>query len=182
MRYSIRDVRVFDGTGSAPRPATVIVTDDRITHVGDPDTAPDAQPGDVVIEGHGGTLMPGLTDAHGHLSWGSSVEKIYHQFMLPPEELRVATWRNARVMLDHGFTSVYSAGALADRLEVELKRDIESGATPGPRLISSTIERSPEGEGGVETGDVEHGRGADAMRAFVYHCKEIGVDSVKLII
>jgi imidazolonepropionase-like amidohydrolase len=182
MRQIIRNVAIFDGTGQALRQGSVIVEGERIAAVLRPDEAVGALPDDVEIDGHGGTLMPGMVDAHTHLSWGSSVEKIYHQFILPPDELKAATWRNARVLLDHGFTSIYSAGALADAIEVDLKRDIESGATPGPRMISSTIERSPEGEEGVETGDVEHGRGPDAMRAFVKHCKDIGVDSVKLIV
>jgi imidazolonepropionase-like amidohydrolase len=46
--------------------------------------------------------MPGMVEAHTHLTWASSVEKIYHQFILPPEELEVAATRNARVLLDHG--------------------------------------------------------------------------------
>lgn len=182
MRQIIRNVRVFDGTGTGLRPGTVVVEGERISAVIGPDTDVPAQSCDVEIDGHGGTLMPGMVDAHTHLSWGSSVEHVYHQFILPPDELKVATWRNARVLLDHGFTSIYSAGALADTLEVDLKREIEAGITPGPRMVSSTIERSPEGEEGVETGDVDHGRGPEAMRAFVQHCKDIGVDSVKLVV
>jgi imidazolonepropionase-like amidohydrolase len=123
-----------------------------------------------------------MVDAHTHLTWGSSVEKIYHQFILPPEELKVAAWRNARVLLDHGFTSLYSAGALGDGIETELARAIEAGETPGPRLVPSTLERSPEGEEGVETGDVFNGRGPDAMRAFIAYCAQEGVKSVKLVI
>lgn len=182
MRIVIRNANVFDGTGEPSRPASVVVDGERIRALVPACEAVDVLAGDREIDGSGCTVMPGLIDAHTHLSWGSSVEKIYHQFILPPEELKVAAWRNARVMLDHGFTSVYSAGALADTLEVDLKRDIETGATPGPRMISSTIERSPEGEEGVETGDIFNGRGANAMRAFVQHCKDIGVDSVKLIV
>ena len=182
MRHIIRNVGIFDGTGCGRRPGTVVVEGDRIAAVLEGDADVSAQPNDVDIDGNGGTLMPGMVDAHTHLSWGSSVEQVYHQFILPPDELKVATWRNARVLLDHGFTSVYSAGALADTLEVDLKREIEAGATPGPRMVSSTIERSPEGEDGVETGNVDHGRGPEAMRAFVRHCKDIGVDSVKLVV
>ena len=182
MRTVIRNANMFDGTGARLRVASVVIEGDRIVEVIDDEGEFETPDGDVEIDARGLTLMPGLIDAHTHLSWGSSVEKIYHQFILPPDELRVAAWRNARVMLDHGFTSVYSAGALADTLEVDLKRDIENGATSGPRMVSSTIERSPEGEEGVETGDIFNGRGAKAMRAFVQHCKDIGVDSVKLIV
>ncbi|MEC3948884.1 amidohydrolase family protein [Sphingobium sp. HWE2-09] len=182
MRQIIRNIAIFDGTGSAPRPGAVVVEGDVIAAVLHDADAIDAVDADAVIDGQGGTLIPGMVDSHTHLTWGSSVEKIYHQFILPPEELKVAAWRNARVLLDHGFTSVYSAGALGDQIEPELARAIEAGETPGPRLIPSTLERSPEGEEGVETGDVFNGRGPDAMRAFVAYCAAEGVKSLKLVI
>ena len=132
MRTVIRDAMLFDGSGSPRRPATVVVSDDKIEQVAEAGADVATGADDRVIDGHGLTLMPGLVEAHAHLSWGSSVEKIYHQFMLPDDELRVATWRNARVLLDHGFTSVFSAGALGNTLEVELRDEIAAGGTPGP--------------------------------------------------
>ena len=178
----IRNISIFDGTGSAPEPGAVIVEGDRIAAVLHDAAAIAAVEADSVIDGQGATLMPGMVDAHTHLTWGSSVEKIYHQFILPPDELKVAAWRNARVLLDHGYTSLYSAGALGDQIEPELARAITAGETPGPRLVPSTLERSPEGEEGVETGDVFNGRGPDAMRAFVAYCADEGVKSLKLVI
>ena len=181
MSTLFRNVRIFDGTPTPARAGEVLVAGDRIAEVAyAPATI--ATPAEDVIDGHGRTLMPGLIDAHTHLTWGSSVEKIYHAFMLPTEELEIAATRNARVLLDHGFTSVYSAGALGDGIEVRLARKIEAGETPGPRLIPSTLERSPEGEEGVETGDVFNGRGPDAMRAFMAYCAAEGIGSVKLVI
>ncbi len=182
MRQLIRNIAIFDGTGAAPFPGAVIVEGDRIAAVLHDEAAIAAVEADSVIDGLGATLMPGMVDSHTHLTWGSSVEKIYHQFILPPEELKVAAWRNARVLLDHGFTSLYSAGALGDQIEPELARAIEAGQTPGPRLVPSTLERSPEGEEGVETGDVFNGRGPEAMRAFVAYCAAEGVQSLKLVI
>lgn len=179
MRQLIRNIAIFDGTGAAAAPGAVIVEGDRIAAVLTDDAGVTA---DVEIDGTGGTVMPGMVDAHAHLTWGSSVEKIYHQFILPPEELKVAAWRNARVLLDHGFTSIYSAGALGDGIEPELARAIAAGETAGPRLVPSTLERSPEGEEGVETGDIFNGRGPDAMRAFMAYCRDEGVKSVKLVI
>ncbi|AXB78754.1 amidohydrolase family protein [Novosphingobium sp. P6W] len=182
MRTLIRDVSIFDGTGSTPQVGSVLVDGERIVRVAMGIGALADEAGDTVIEGPGLTLMPGMVDAHAHLTWASSVEKVYHQFILPHDELKVAAWRNARVLLDHGFTSIYSAGALGDLIEPELAAAIDAGKTPGPRMVPSTLERSPEGGEGVETGDVFNGRGPDAMRAFVAYCKDEGVRSIKLVI
>ena len=181
MRTLIHNVSVFDGTGSPGFLGAVVIDGERIASVfrGEPE---DDCGADQVIDGRGGTLMPGMVEAHAHLTWASSVEKIYDVFILPPEELKIAAWRNARVLLDHGFTSAYSAGALGDGIEPELARAIDAGETPGPRLIPSTIERSPEGEEGTETGDIYNGRGPGAVRAFVAHCQDQGVASIKLVI
>lgn len=182
MRTLIRQVSIFDGSGSAPQAGAVLIDGERIARVVLGGEALAREQADVVIDGGGMTLMPGLVDAHTHLTWGSSVEKIYHQFILPPDELKVAAWRNARVLLDHGFTSIYSAGALGDMIEPQLAAAIATGETPGPRLVPSTLERSPEGDESVDTGDVFNGRGPEAMRKFVAYCKDEGVQSIKLVV
>ncbi|MCH7628520.1 MAG: amidohydrolase family protein [Proteobacteria bacterium] len=182
MRTLFRDVRIFDGIQLIAQHGAVLVDGNRIARVADSADALDGEQADTVIEGAGRTLMPGMVESHAHLTWASSVEKIYHQFILPPEELKVAAWRNARVLLDHGFTSAYSAGALGDHIEPELAAAIDAGETPGPRLVPSTLERSPEGAEGVETGDVFNGRGPDAIRKFVSYCKDSGVRSLKLVV
>jgi imidazolonepropionase-like amidohydrolase len=179
MRTIIRNIQIFDGSGSASFAGAVLIDGTRIAQVVHGTDALADTAADHVIDGQGGTLMPGMVESHTHLTWASSVEKIYHQFILPPDELKIAAWRNARVLLDHGFTSAYSAGALGDGIEADLARAIAAGETPGPRLIPSTLERSPEGD---DTGDVFNGRGAEAMRGFIAHCRDNGYQSVKLVI
>lgn len=181
MATLFTNVQIFDGTANPARPGSVLVDGDTIARVA---YAPDAIATaglTAVIDGAGRTLMPGMVEAHAHLTWGSSVEKIYHAFILPPDELEVAATRNARVLLDHGFTSLWSGGALGDGIEARLAARIASGEVTGPRLVPSTLERSPEGDG-VDTGDVFNGRGPDAMRAFFAHCAAQGVKAVKLVI
>ncbi|WP_101783328.1 amidohydrolase family protein [Nonomuraea indica] len=62
MRTLIRGVRVFDGERTLPT-ADVLIVDDRIAE-------PDGRPVDVEIDGAGRTLLPGLIDAHTHVSDG----------------------------------------------------------------------------------------------------------------
>ncbi|MDE1184752.1 amidohydrolase family protein [Paraburkholderia sp.] len=180
------DVRVFDGSGAPLFPAQVRVEGNRIVSVKSLDDAMPAQDGDTVFDCKGAVLMPGLVEAHAHLSWPSSVERFVPGMSLPPEELVLTTARNARILLDHGFTSAYSAGSLSKRVEVALVAQIESGGMPGPRLIASSIERTPpiaSDEQALNPGEIDpHGTGPDAIRAFVRGCAEMGARSVKFLL
>lgn len=182
VRCILRNVAIFDGSGTPPVKGTVVVAGQLIEQVLLDDTEPVVASGDRIIDGQGRFLMPGMIEAHSHLSWPSSTEQIYYQFKLPDDERKAATWRNARILLDHGFTSAYSAGALSETLEPCLRDEIKAGKTPGPRLVASTVERSPEGADGIETGGVDHGRGSAAARAFVSLCAKNSIDSIKLLI
>jgi imidazolonepropionase-like amidohydrolase len=79
--------------------------------------------------------MPGLVEAHAHLSFP---DLFSHDITrLPVEEHMLVTVRNARTMLDCGYTSAFSAAAAKTRLDVVLKREIEAGRVPGPRLLAN---------------------------------------------
>jgi len=178
-------IRVFDGTGAAPYAADVLVEDQRIAavHRG-AHSPPSAPPGTTIVDGKGATLMPGLVEAHAHLTWPSSVERFVPGMELAPDDLVLNTARNARILLDHGFTSAYSAGALGKTVEVTLKACIDSGGMPGPRLIASSIEREPPSSTAQLTSGAvgSHGRGPDAIREFVKGCAQIGAKAVKFLL
>jgi len=178
-------VRVFDASGAAPYAGEVLVEGERITatrRVGE--AMLERGPGTTVVDGRGATLMPGLVEAHAHLSWPSSVERFVPGMALPPDDLVLNTARNARILLDHGFTSAYSGGSLGRTVEVTLKACIDSGGMPGPRLVASSIEREPPtASAALDPGAVEeHGRGPDAVRAFVKGCAAIGAQAVKFLL
>jgi imidazolonepropionase-like amidohydrolase len=179
-----KNVRIFDGSGAAPFTGEVLVDKNRIAAVRTV-ASPDPVAADTLeIDGAGCTLMPGMTEAHAHLSWPSSVERFVPGMALPPDDLVLNTARNARILLDHGFTSAYSAGALSKSLEVTLKGYIDAGSLPGPRLVPCSLEREPPSDSAfLQTGKVEeHGVGPDAMRAFVKECAGIGAKVVKLLL
>jgi imidazolonepropionase-like amidohydrolase len=178
------NVRIFDGSGAAPFAGEVLVKENRIAAVASAGSAPLSRDNVRVVDGSGATLMPGLTEAHAHLSWPSSVERFVPGMNLPAEDLLLNTARNARILLDHGFTSAYSAGALGKTLEVSLKVQIDSGGMPGPRLLPSSIEREPPNETAyLQGGSVaEHGKGPDAVRAFIKDCAAGGAKIVKFLL
>ncbi|HUE09808.1 MAG TPA: amidohydrolase family protein [Steroidobacteraceae bacterium] len=179
-----RNVKIFDGSGSASFSGEVRVAGNRIAAVHPGGERPPGDAEALVIEGNGATLMPGLTEAHAHLTWPTSVERFVPGMSLPPEDLLLNTARNARVLLDHGFTSAYSAGAIGKTLELSLKAHIDSGSLPGPRLIASSLEREPPSTvSSMASGTVDaHGSGPEAVRAFVKTCAELGAKSVKFLL
>ena len=177
------NVRIFDGAQLRPGMGAVRVEGQRITEVSDGGRTIARQDGDRIIDGRGQTLMPGLVEAHAHLSWPSSVERFVPGMALPPDDLVLTTARNARILLDHGFTSAYSAGSLSKSVEVVLNTFITSGGMPGPRLVASSIEREPPTLDELDPGKVaDHGSGPQAVRAFVKECAAIGAKSVKFLL
>ena len=179
------NVRVFDATGDALYAGEVLVAQERIRAIARAGEPPLARtPSTWVVDGGGATLMPGLVEAHAHLSWPSSVERFVPGMALPADDLVLNTARNARILLDHGFTSAYSGGALGKTVEVTLKACIDSGGMPGPRLVASSIEREPPiSAAALDPGQVEeHGAGPGAVRAFVKSCAALGAKSVKFLL
>jgi imidazolonepropionase-like amidohydrolase len=173
------NARVFDGTGRAPFHGEVLVRGNRIAAVGETGTL--RRGAAEVVDCGGATLMPGMVEAHAHLSWPSSVGRIFDAMVLPAEEHLLVTARNARVTLEAGFTSAYSAGSLGPRFEIALRKEIDGGWIPGPRLRASSLERLPDGALGLKT---EKGRpsGPDALRAYVQQMAKAGVDSIKFLL
>jgi imidazolonepropionase-like amidohydrolase len=167
------NVWIFDGSGSPRFQGEVLVEGDRITQVsrGQESIACD---GAHRIDGNGATLMPGLIESHAHLSFPSSVGRIIRDRQLPPEENLLVTAYNARVYLDHGFTSAYSAGSKGPRFEIALKKEIDGGYLPGPRLVPSTFERPANAD--------KARSGPEAVRQFVAAMAADGVKSVKLLL
>lgn len=69
----IRNVRIFDPVAMRVGPlSSVVVFGDRIVRVGADEPAA-AIPGETVIDGEGGTLLPGLHDMHSHTSLSSNL-------------------------------------------------------------------------------------------------------------
>jgi imidazolonepropionase-like amidohydrolase len=183
-RILFTHVRVFDGTGAAPFAADVLVEDERIAAVRRGENSAAQVAGTTVIDGAGAVLMPGLIEAHAHLSWPSSVERFVPGMNLAPDDLVLNAARNARILIDHGFTSAYSGGALSKSIDVALKACIDSGGMPGPRLVPSSLEREPPASSAeLDAGRVEgHGSGPEAVRAFVKDCAGIGAKSIKFLL
>ena len=119
MSHLITNVRVLDGTGRAPFAGAVRVEGNRIAEV-IAGAAPTPAGGATVIDGGGGTLMPGLIESHAHI--GLADLPSAELTRLPVEEHMLTTVRNAKTMLDCGYTSAFSAAAAKPRRDLEGRR------------------------------------------------------------
>jgi imidazolonepropionase-like amidohydrolase len=180
-RTLFSDVMIFDGSGSGLFPGSVLVEGNRIAAV-----VPEGQGFDAnnaqTIEGKGRTLMPGMVEAHAHLTWPSSIDRVINAMKVPLDEHVAVTENNARITLDAGFTSAYSAGSLGEKIEPELRDRINAGDIPGPRLRASALEKGAEGVMGVPEGhDPTHDRDIPGLIAYVKSMKAQGCDTIKFL-
>src|SRR4030095_6041426 len=109
------NVRVLDGTGEYPYTGDVLVQGNRIKQVTRGGSrfgggAGAASMGATGIEGMGATLMPGMIDAHLHLSWNNApgIDPIQ---LMELEEHMLVTMEMAKIVLDAGFTAGRGAAA-----------------------------------------------------------------------
>ncbi|WP_374944517.1 amidohydrolase family protein [Sphingomonas sp.] len=184
-----RPARVFDAVdGVAHEGWTVLVRGDRIVAVGPAvDVPADAQ----TIDLPGTTLMPGLIEGHGHLFLHPYDEaKWDDQVLHEPLALRTARATvAARATLMAGFTTERDLGTEgAGYADVGLKRAIDEGIVPGPRLLVATravVARGAYGPKGYEPGvaipqGAEEASGIDEVVAAVRSQIAAGADVVKL--
>jgi imidazolonepropionase-like amidohydrolase len=107
----------------------VVIEGDKISRVGT-----DAVPAANVIELPNATLLPGLIDAHTHITSDPNFGYQELGVSVPKEALIGA--KNARVTLEAGFTTIRNVGARAFT-DVALRDAINEGMVPGPRMIVS---------------------------------------------
>jgi imidazolonepropionase-like amidohydrolase len=122
----IRNVRVFDAPHAALLDGTrdVVVRDGRIASIAPPGVA---AAGLVEVDGHGGTLLPGLVDVHTHTGGSASPP---WQTGLPAQE------ENLGAFLYAGVTTVLDAGALTPAI-FELRDRVRSRALVSPHLYAA---------------------------------------------
>ncbi|WP_299035159.1 amidohydrolase family protein [uncultured Pseudokineococcus sp.] len=144
---AVRDVRVFDGLSPELHEGAVLVSGGRITAVG-PDV--DTTGARRVLDGAGGTLVPGLIDAHFH-AYGLSLSLLETE-SLPLSYVALAGARRLRRALARGFTTVRDvAGG-----DAGLARAVERGLVPSPRYLWTGPALSQTGgHGDVRAGHLE---------------------------
>ena len=138
----LRPARVFDGTGEQAHDGwVVLVTGREIAAVG-PSERVTAPAGARTIVLAGLTLLPGLIDAHSHLFLHPYNETLWNDQVLkePLAYRTIAATIHAERTLMAGFTTLRDLGTEgAGYADLSLRRAIEEGRIPGPRLLAATL-------------------------------------------
>ncbi len=137
----LRPQRVFDATGPATHEGwVVLVAGDRIAAVG-PAAEVEAPAGAKVIDLSGMTLLPGLIDAHSHIFLHPYNETLWNDQVLkePLAYRTILAVLHCRATLLAGFTTLRDLGTEgAGYADLSVKRAIDEGRIPGPRLFVAT--------------------------------------------
>ncbi|MEZ5142676.1 MAG: amidohydrolase family protein [Acidimicrobiales bacterium] len=126
--------RVIDGTGTPPAPADVALEGDRIVAVG-PEAAAAAGPDAVVHDVGGLTVLPGLIDAHCHITFGEPASNDELFFHRPQSTAALVAAFNVGKLLLAGVTGFLDADCIYD-LGPSLRDAIEAGLVEGPRMTA----------------------------------------------
>jgi imidazolonepropionase-like amidohydrolase len=118
-------------TGKTLSNQTIVIQGDKIASVGSDAQIP---AGAEVVDLSNATVLPGLIDAHTHLTMTTNFGYSTLAISIPREALDGA--RNARVTLEAGFTTVRNVGARGFT-DVALRDAINAGDVPGPRMLVS---------------------------------------------
>jgi imidazolonepropionase-like amidohydrolase len=147
------------------------------------------------IELPGLTVLPGLLDMHSHLAGAEEAGQGYAG-LVQSSGAEDAIWgvRNARLVLEAGFTTVRDVGSFRAFTDVAIRMGIDNGWFAGPRMLCAGAYVTCPGGGGDLTGlavdvdavvpaELRFGvtSGTDQMRANVRRILGRGADFIKIL-
>jgi imidazolonepropionase-like amidohydrolase len=136
-RVALTHVAIVDGTGAPARPdQTVILDGAQIASIG-PSASTPVPSGAQVLDLAGHTLVPGLVGLHEHTYFGGG------------DRVTPMNVSGPLLYLAYGVTTAMTAGSMLPYHELNLKRAVDEGWTPGPRFfvtgpyLDGTASRNP---------------------------------------
>ncbi|HEX8557192.1 MAG TPA: amidohydrolase family protein [Pyrinomonadaceae bacterium] len=121
---ALTHVRVVDGTGAPARAdQTLVISAGRISSVG-PSSSAKVPEGAKVLDMTGRTVIPGLVLMHEHLFYPTGRLALFNEM----------GWSFPRLYLGCGVTTMRTAGSVEPYTDLNIKRLIDAGRIPGPRI------------------------------------------------
>ncbi len=184
----VRNGQLVDGSGaSATLNGAVVIQNGKIAYAGPEAGAPETPPETRTIDAAGGTIMPGLVEAHFHPTYFNVRELQDLDIRYPVEYVTIRAVKNVQTALEAGYTAARSGGSLFN-IDVWLKQALEEDMIAGPRLAASGREIC--GAGGIMDWNPEYRKigmeglvlivnGAQEARSAVRKLVKDGVEWVK---
>lgn len=189
----IRAGHLFDSaSGHYQDNVTLVIANQRVQSIESASFVPPA--GAPVLDLSAAYVLPGLIDCHTHLtSRADSYDEIL-SFTRTPFDAAIAGVVNAKLTLDAGFTTVRDVGSPAFAA-VDLRKNIDAGYIPGPRIVASGPGLSITGGHGdlnnyspettvslfPEHRDFRIADGPDQVRQTIREQVKYGVDVIKIM-
>jgi imidazolonepropionase-like amidohydrolase len=168
---ALEHVRVIDGTGAAPAEnQTVILDGGRVRAVGSSANTP-GPAGATVLDLAGYTVIPGLVGMHDHMFYpsprtGRGVPPVYTEL----------AFSAPRLYLAGGVTSLRTTGSIEPYTDLAVKKLIDSGVAPGPKIhVTGPYLEGP----GAYTPNMHELTGPDDARKTVEYWADEGATSFK---
>jgi imidazolonepropionase-like amidohydrolase len=125
-------VRIIDGTGAAPlEDQSILIENGKITSISKESAA---AANVAVIDLHGHTVIPGLVGMHDHLYYIARADEASDGTSEPPLIVPQMSFSAPRMYLAAGVTTIRTAGSVEPYVDLNLRRDIDSGKLVGPHI------------------------------------------------
>lgn len=181
---------VFDGSGSPSFRGHVIADGSKIVDVLEcAESLPEQYASAQIVDCEGCTLLPGLTEAHCHISF-NNIQSMHTVVAIQPEDHVLIALSNAQMLARRGFTSLFGAASAKPRLDVAVRDAVQQKLFEGPRIRAASQEISPSGNlGDLDSNYLTLPRslrftvtadGAEEFRRAARFAARDGVDNIKV--
>src|SRR5215510_6213415 len=170
---------LIDGTGAEPvHEAVIAISEGKVVYAGSASGWDEADGESAVrVDLRGQYVLPGLIDAHVHLSGSGEKDS---QFYAPTGQMALKILSNAQKNLAAGITTVRDLGGWSE-LEFDVRRAIQSGEFAGPRMcLAGRFISITEAGADYYVGMYRVADGGDEVRKAVREQVKHGADVIKM--
>jgi len=178
MDTVLKNLTLIDGSGREPiADAVVAISAGKIIYAGSASGWKDAGREAIILDLHGQYVLPGLIDAHVHLSGSGEADS---QFYAPTGAMALKILSNAQKNLAAGITTVRDLGGWSE-LEFDVRRSIQRGDFAGPRMcLAGRFISITEAGADYYVGMYRVTDGVDEVRKAVREQVKHGADVIKM--
>ncbi len=179
MDTLLKHLTLIDGTGRKPvADAVVAIRGGKITYAGPASNWRREAGGEsITLDLNGACVLPGLIDAHVHLSGSGEADS---QFHAPTGQMALKILSNAQKNLAAGITTVRDLGGWSE-LEFDVRRSIQRGDFAGPRMcLAGRFISITEAGADYYAGMYRVADGVDEVRKAVREQVKHGADVIKM--